>query len=332
MRPRRSSSLAKTTAASVLLGGCAPMGPSPSTAQVPPAPALLDPVTQEPWSFLGHDGVILVTEHFRVRTTVDHASVRDRLPAFLEAHLRHATTSLGGLPEPSSPMQVDLLQDRRQWVARIRQVLGEHSRTWELLGRGGITTGGIAILPYVDAHGRTRDTFTIAAHESWHLYTQNTFRGRLPTWLEEGIATWGEGWRSSRGVFRFDPSANWERARELRRAASRGRLMTLEEVLATTPRSMIESGHNRLLIWYAQVWALVRFLDEDDGGRRRASLHRLLAAAAEGRLDVGLVETPADIRAWFGEDLAILEKQYAAWIERLVRPRAPRGAVRRSPG
>ena len=121
----------------------------------------------------------------------------------------------------------------------------------------------------------------------------------------------------------------------LSRAAARDRLIPLDELLTKTPQSFLNGGKNQLLVYYAQVWALTRFLSEGEGGRYQASLESLLADAAAGRL-VGRVvgpNTAADrrqsvmtqmksgpllLQAYFNRDLEEITDQYEAYVRMLA--------------
>jgi hypothetical protein len=260
-----------------------------STAAVANAPpAALSPpsveVAREPWKFAAYDGCVITTPHYRIYTTLTYEHILDRLPVFLEHAIGRYTTALADLPQPKRPLESYLFHDRRQWMAKTRQILPAEAGTFSELGRGGFTTRGIAVLYYIDRSGRYRDTFAIAAHEGWHQYTQSTFRQPLPIWLEEGIATYMEGHRWGEEAPTFQPSRNWERRSALRQAIGANRLIPLDDLLTESPQTFLAQGKDRLLTYYGQVWALVRFLESGAEGRYRAALAQLLTDAAEGRM------------------------------------------------
>jgi hypothetical protein len=191
------------------------------------------------------------------------------------------------------------------------------------------------VLYYIDYRKVPRDTFAIAAHEGWHQYTQSTFAHPLPIWLEEGIATYMEGIRCVNGSFVFEPRKNHERLGALRDAVRYDRLIPLDELLREPPQTFLKENKQRLLIYYAQVWALTQFLAHGEGGRFREPLERVLADAATGRLLSQLVRSPtvlahggrakvltSRVGAWvilgyFSDDLAAFEQAYHAFINDL---------------
>ena len=329
--------------------------PEPTTAEIKPQPGLNDltpdQIEREPWSFADStNGQIITTPHYRIYTTITDERVLERLPVFCERALNHYTTALGDLPVPDSAMTTYLFRNRSQWQLKTQQILPDQADMFANLGRGGFTTRGTSVLYYIDFYG-TRDTFAIAAHEGWHQYTQEVFRHQLPIWLEEGVATYMEGYYTERiddvSVAVFQASANRERRDALASAARRNQLISLDELVTRSPQSFLESGKNRLLRYYAQVWALTRFLAEGEDGRYRAALETLLSDAANGRLVGRMMAsdlTPAArrrrgedpgkagtlvIQEYFNRNLVEFEAQYLNFIrqltERSERPRTAAG-------
>jgi hypothetical protein len=213
------------------------------------------------------------------------------------------------------------------------------------------------VLYYLDwSRSRSsRDTHALAAHEGWHQYTQRTFKHYLPVWLEEGIATYMESFSLSPadGSPRFRPDRNRERWETLRAAIWRRRLIPMEELLTRTPQEFLGDGKNRLLIYYAQVWALSRFLLDGEDGRYRVALEEVLQDAAEGRLVGRLFESSvvkkqmgngrqrrrssqsgaAVVLEYFNEDLDEFSGQYERFIRSLAGvDESRRGRRRRGSG
>ncbi len=283
-------------------------------------------VTQRPWRFGGTTGKLITTPHYRVFTTVTRQSILDQLPLFLERAMAHYRTALAPLPEPGARLDTYLFESRAQWEAKTRQMLPRQAPTFLTLGRGGFTTRGISVLYYI---GR-KDTLSIAAHEGWHQFSQDTLRSQLPLWLEEGIATYMEGYTSHPdGLPRFRPWLNLERFHTLRDAVRAGRLIPLNDLLNRTPQSFLKESKNELLIYYAQVWVLTHFLAEGQQGRYREPLREVLADAVRGRLAVkslGRRGGPGGVRlgsavltAYFDTDLDSFEQAYLQFVGSVVR-------------
>ncbi|MFA6043970.1 MAG: hypothetical protein WC718_03205, partial [Phycisphaerales bacterium] len=184
----------------LLLPACASDTP-PQIGQISPAPqaATASPgaaapagvVSTEAWTLEGKTGQLITTPHYRIFTTIDKPYILDRLPLFMEAALANYTTSLEDLPAPRQPLETYLLATRPQWTRVTQRVMADQAEVYLRIQRGGFAAGGKAILYDIGP----RDTFAIAAHEGWHQYSQSTFRTPLPTSLEEGLATYMEGFR-----------------------------------------------------------------------------------------------------------------------------------------
>lgn len=276
-------------------------------------------LSTEPWTFAGRDGSIIRTQHYRVFTTSDRTIIRRVLPGFLEASLVQYRTSLGDLPPPPVKLDTYLMDTRPEWASLTRALMQDRADVYLRIERGGFAAQGRGV--YRDL-GALTDTLNLAAHEGWHQYTQLTFKSRLPVYLEEGIATFMEG-------FRFDPArpdapifmpwANTERYDQLRRAVSAGRLLSLETLMSTPPQDLIATDQELALTWYAQVWALVHFLHEGESGLYTSALHAILADAARGT-NRGVTRLP--LSSYVDTPIDELNEQYQVFIARITSPGA----------
>lgn len=289
----------------------------------------------EPWTFGKTAGECIDTGTHRIHSTLRDPMIRERMQVFLPAALDHYRSALAPLPEADGPIDVYLFGTRSDWIAYTRERLPEEAAMYEKIGRGGYTIEGDAVLWDI---GRW-DTFTIAAHEGWHAYSQRILRHALPVWMEEGIACYMEGVRGgvNGGPPVFMPWRNFERYGELRDVVAQGRLVPLEEFVQGTPQDYLRDGRRTLLAYYAQAWALVHFLHEGEGGRYRPGLERLLADAVEGRIASTIWESnragtrnerrmaigrqvgPAVLREYFAEDMTRIAAEYEAFVRELVR-------------
>ncbi len=294
-------------------------------------------VTRTPWEFRQAEGWLITTPHYRLWTTVSYQNLISDLPVFYERSLEHYTTALADLPMPQRRLDTYLFQSRSQWQAKTAEMLPDQADMFANLGRGGYTTLGTSVKYYIDRGVWTRHTFAIAAHEGWHQYTQQTFKHQLPIWLEEGVATYMEGYRYDRGreqLPEFSPTSNRERRQTLSDAVRRDQLISLDALLTRTPQAFLNESKDSLLTYYAQVWALTRFLAEAEDGRYRNSLAVVLLDAAEGRL-VGRMAVsdylpkrrgsafsgrvgPAVVQEYFNPDLAAFEAEYLAFIDQIL--------------
>ncbi len=331
---------------SVLLVGCVTRSSTtPNRAAASTQPGLMSetsapiPVERIAWRFAGADGQIITTPHYQLYITLGDPKVIDRLLVFAERGLTHYTSALADLPMPAGRLETYLFQNRKQWEAKTRQLLPTQASTFLNLGRGGFTTRGRSVLYYIDRHGRTRDTFAILAHEGWHQYAQTTFRRQLPVWLEEGIATYMEGYLTDPdGRVEFRPWANRERYRTLRHAVRTAKLFPLDEVITRTPQSFLEVSKDQLLVYYSQVWALVHFLHDGRSERYRPRLIQLLTDAArgrvaakrstgnestEGRSHTGTLRSELAsilVKQYFDAEFDTFEQQYTQFVHQVVAP------------
>ncbi|HLO40103.1 MAG TPA: DUF1570 domain-containing protein [Phycisphaerales bacterium] len=319
-------------------------GASPAELSAPALPAQLV-LSTEAWTFAGKPGKVITTPSYRIFTTADWPWMIDSMPRFLETALGYYSTALGPLPRPTRAMDTYLMANRPQWLDLCRSVLGPDDRSFEQIQRGGVTLGGRALLYNVGP----RDTFALVAHEGWHQYTQTVLKDPLPVWLEEGIATYMEGyrWNRQRTATQFEPWRNFERFEALRRASDRGRLLSLQELVNTTPQDELARSDERALTYYAQVWALVHFLREGESGKYAEPLADALMDASRSRLTHHLERTlggqaarshmmrrrgPQLIQAYCTADLAMADQEYAAFISQVVKPGAAQAiAEGRSP-
>ncbi len=352
MSARRALSIGSLALACAAVGACSgPSGRSPTTAarvaelnragEVAAMSARADTrngvISAEAWSFEGVPGQKLTTPSFEVFTTVQSSRLLERLPAFLEHALNHYTRALAPLPEPSGRLETYVVATRRQWTRVTRRLMGADAGVYLRITRGGFAAKSRGV--YYDIG--SDETLAVAAHEGWHQYTQSTFADPLPVWLEEGVATWMEGYRwegPKRSLPVFTPWENAERYRMLRRVAIEGDAMRLDQLLSVRPQDEIATSNDRALRYYAQIWALTHFLNEGEGGRYRPALQRILTDAASGDLydtvrsrlgERAAREArarrigPAVLAAYLPDVTATdLNRQYQSFVRRVAHPSA----------
>ncbi len=309
-----------------------------AVAAAPAAVAAVAPISIDPWVWESTEGPIegkvLSGQHTIVRTTKRDETLPLQLVRFSDAALEHYTSTIIPLPAPQRRLETFLFATREHWASFTKERMGRDAGTYLGLGRGGYTIDGQAVLFDL---GRW-DTLALAAHEGWHQYTQTAFRHPLPIWLEEGVATYMEGHRWSRGDERptFNPWRNYERFGELREAVRQGELIDLDEIMQGIPQGFLKSGRSKLLTYYAQVWALTHYLMEGEGGRYRSALEELLRDAAEGRMAGKLASSPnlppgrtgrmmgtkvgrAVAVVYFNKDFAEFKAGYEAFVQDITR-------------
>lgn len=302
------------------------------TAPDPPKPPNFEP-TSEAWTFEDKEGVLLTTPHYRIFTTTARKGLKDRIPRFMETALVQYRSALVPLPAPTAHLETYLLANRPQWARITQRLMGADAEIYLRIQRGGFAADGKAILYELGSH----DTYAIAAHEGWHQFTQRTFRNPLPIWLEEGLACYMEGFRWKIGdstIPNFMPWSNVERFDELRSAARSGRLMSLEKLTRTSPQELMGEDADLALTYYAQLWALVHFLNEGKDGLYQDAFHQVILDAQAGRLIDRIRRisgarganiyasrrlAPGLLEGWFGEPIADLEASYLAFVTDITR-------------
>ena len=262
-----------------------PTASSTTTSEVHPtaiADSISKNVVEGPWSDGGDHGVVVRTPHYNLNLALRDQSFRDRLPDFMETCFVAYSSALGPIAIPDGPLEMYVFGERALWEKWTRAKLGRDAEIYIGLGKGGYTSDSVSVLYDI---GRF-DTQTIAAHEGWHQFSQQTLQHPLPTWMEEGIACYMEGTRLSRdsGPSTFRPWRNFERWSELREAVRSDDLIPLGELLDGTPQEFLQDGKNSLLTYYAQVWALVQFLQDGEGGKYSANFSKLIQDSASGKL------------------------------------------------
>jgi len=291
-------------------------------------------VVREAWTFEDRQGILLSTTSYRIYTTLGETSlVARRMPRFMETALAHYTSVIAPLPPPGKRLETYVMSNRPEWTRITQRVMGDQAEVYLRIQRGGFASDGRAVLYDIGS----RDTLAIAAHEGWHQYTQRAFRQPLPIWLEEGLACFMEGFRwESRDLAaaKFLPWSNEERFDTLRRLDRYSRLRPLDELLNTSPQELMERGQDAALGYYAQVWALVHFLNEGEDGVHAPALRGMLIDAQAGRMGETLSKALGGraassalsrrrgdmlLRAYLGKDAASLNPEYNAFITHIVR-------------
>ncbi|MFW6132511.1 MAG: hypothetical protein ACOC8F_01345 [Planctomycetota bacterium] len=257
--------------------GCGPDGPAPDTG----APLLTD-VQRRPWQTPYGRGVALRSEHYQIFSTAERPELRRYLPGYMEAaHRRYL--ELTGLPDAPGrePMPVYMLAGRREWSALTRKVFGEQSEALNIEA-GGYCHQGVCV--FWDIGGSA--TLSVAAHEGLHQFFHHRLAEQLPMWLEEGLCVLAEGHRIEGRSVRFTPDENPSRFGSLRSALVNQHWVPLPDLLPTDAGDVVGGGTEKAVAWYAQLWALARFLESHP--RYRKGLHELMADAAARRFDEAL--------------------------------------------
>lgn len=223
-------------------------------------------------------GLIIQTDHYILRTTLLEPLMLRQIPAFLEAACWACQSQL---PQPlsiSRPMEVYLFDSRGQWEQFTQRFAGPDAAVYLKIQRGAYTLNGIIAAYNI---GR-KQTFSVLGHEVWHQFNQQLFAYRLPSWLDEGIAALFETCRYTQGRFVFEPQYNMMRLASLKETVQRGNLIPLASLIILNPGQVLDGSDDGIGAFYAQNYALVRFLREYNYGIYLRRYHTLLLGAVNG--------------------------------------------------
>jgi hypothetical protein len=235
----------------------------------------------EVWENKYGDGLKLVTEHYEIFTTLLEPLMLSQVPGFWESCYRGYQ---GQLPEPietNTKFTVYLFVSRQQWEDFTKTFTGPQASLYCKIKAGAYYLNGACVAYNI---GRER-TFSVFGHEGWHQFNSRHFKFRLPSWLDEGIAMLFEASRYEDGLFYFEPGENMYRLGALRKTLIKNKMMPLKELVAVNPGEILAAEGDRddaVAAFYGQSYALVRFLREDDYGKRLLNFHRLLLGGLDG--------------------------------------------------
>lgn len=279
--------------------------------------------TAEPWSFGKAAGQKLTTTHYEILTTLQERALLEALPGFVEASFAHYADLAAPAHLPAERMKIYLFASRPQWEAFTKQLAGPRAKVLLQVRNGGYCERGIVVVEYV-THAVT---FPLFAHEGWHQYVHHCLAGPIPAWLNEGLAVTCEGQRwNSYGIKEFDPWYNPLRRNNLSEALLSGRLYPLPALLETDAGKVVEGSSRSIGTYYAQLWALIVFLQEGAGGRYAPGLDRLLRTMSETELapfaraaHIGSERTEFSFgvevfRSFIDPDVAAVEREYLAFL------------------
>jgi hypothetical protein len=314
----------------VAVSGCGPA----ETMTAQRGDPLVTDMDQRSWSGRGFTGTQLLTEHYRIYSTASNRAIQQYLPGFLESAYRNYLR-LTGLPggEPSQRMPVYVMGTRDEWALLTKSVVPHHQvNTYLSIRSGGYCYEGTCA--FWDLGGL--HTFPVASHEGLHQFFAYRLRHPLPLWLEEGLCTLAEGHDVNGETVVFRADRNLDRFQSLRRALVSGDWIPLRQLLGMHAGDAVGHAPGKAVGYYAQLWALARFIRSEPTYRQ--GLEKLLADADAGRLHTALemdqaaLERLAETRGLYNrrlsepifrryicEDVEGFERQYYAFAKSLAK-------------
>ena len=256
---------------------------------------------------------MIVTEHYDLHSTLADGRLDEEVADTLEdsralyALIATAPDASEAEPDagPAEPKRLDayVFGFREQWVDHTREQTGPAAAVYLQIGRGGYAHEEWFATFY---HGAPQ-TLKVCRHEGWHQYVASRFERRPPPFLEEGVATLFEVGFAGDDLAR--PRSSADRLSRLREAVRRQRAWPLEQLLTMHAGHVVGTNGRQVATFYAQAWALARFLVESD--RYRPGLRRLLAAYADGRI---AGSTRQMLEAHLGVGFEQLKSEYEAYV------------------
>lgn len=285
-------------------------------------------VTKGDWSYAGSEGTELRSPHYVLYTTCARKPFVDAMPDFMEACYDAYRDLLPPAKEPAEPMKAYLFQTRSDWERFTTEFSPARAATYLRIRRGGYSERGITVSHY----SSQRATLSILAHEGLHQYLEETGRGRIPAWINEGLACYFESFDLVNGRPVFRPERNTLRAPYLREALQRDNLIPLKEILGTNAGAAVHRNAGHVRNYYAQEWSLVLFLLSDESpSTYREGFHKLLndlgtvtlEQRATSRLNAlnnqNLSPGEAVFRVYITEDLDQFQVDYRAYLIKLLK-------------
>ncbi len=260
----------------VLLAGCAASS-SEAVLDGPSTPAAFQ--TQD-WNDHGISGTCLSSAHYQIYTTVDSAEVQSSVVQVMEAALAQYQKIAPGVPVSQRPMQCYLFASRQQWVDFTRHHTGADAGIYLQITRGGYTVRDWYVAYFVGEAA----TYSVAAHEGWHQFVFRNFKGRLPPFLEEGIATMFEDIQWRNDLPKWNLTINRSRVSALRRAVEGNYIYPLDELIALHAGNVVNQSGNRIEAFYAEDWAFAEFLWSAENGKYRPAMRQIMSDTADGTI------------------------------------------------
>ncbi len=289
----------------------------------------------EKWDNPYGEGLIIETQHYRVHTTMLEPLMLKQVPAFVEAAWKQYQNQLPEPVESKDKFILYLFKDRSQWENFTKQFTGDQWPVYLKIKKGAYFLNGACVTYNI---GRSR-TFSVIGHEGWHQFCNRHLKYRLPSWLDEGIAQLFEQSKFDKGWFVFTPAKNLQRLGALKLTLQNNQLIPLRELISLNPGEVVmwEESDKAVMAFYAQAYALVRFLREEGYGKRLSNYHQMMLGALNGTwpLDENEAKIASDRNipltiAWnkhiaqklfniyIGREIEQIEPEYQAFCRKIV--------------
>lgn len=269
-------------------------------------------------------GLVINTANYQIFSTLQDPLILRQIPVFMESALRAYRKFLQH-PQPlTQKLKIYVFNQRSQWEDFTRHLAGPEARIFLKIRAGAYYFKGVCVAYHL---GR-QSNFSVLAHEGWHQFSDLAFKYRLPAWLDEGLATQFEAFQWDNGRVTFKPSLNGSRLTALRESLTQNQTLSLSEIvfsdagriLSAHAISSSQKNNPKVKAYYAQLYALIRFLREENYGQRHLQLRTILHHAYLGnhwplspaQRSEALQKNHNPTRRWNGEVGRLLFQSYIA--------------------
>lgn len=307
----------------ILLAGCAAQQSPVGQWEGPAAPA----ATQiKEWNFGEQKAKVLVSPHYQLYTTITDTEVLELLPQVMEGALGMYHQIAPDVPLSDRPLDCFIFHWRSEWDQYTQRYAGSDARIYLQIRSGGYTVRDRYVAYYIGRMG----TFSVAAHEGWHQFAGRHFKGRMPPFLEEGLACMFETiiWKDN--LPRWNLSVNVMRAQTLRKAWDKNILLPIDKLCSMHAGDIVGESNDKIDAFYAQCWAFARFLWEGENGKYRPALQKWLAETAAGTVYDPSLSHRRAIAPWnrravgpmlehyLGMDLPAIDQAFQAYMKQIA--------------
>jgi len=313
-----------------LLGGCQSGGGGYVNDANALAALSQEPLNSQPWQFGQHPGVVIVSQHYRVYTTINDGIYQRLLLKTLEAtHAR--AMRIDPQAQVEGPLNCYVFHNRDEWEAYTELRGGANASIYLHISAGGYCQQGI----FAGYDLGREQTLSVIAHEAWHQFSWFAFKDRLPSWLEEGLATQNEGIEWDGTTPKFVSEMNFNRWLALKNALRENRMWQISDLVKTHAGQAIRRPQKDIDSYYAELWSLVLFMKGSPTYEPR--VRNLLDDARDGKLTASLAGTgvtqqeidnftekwnsvagPTYFRKYITTDPDAMQREYEAWARELT--------------
>lgn len=288
-------------------------------------PVSLAQYRTDPWDTQHPKAKRLSSANYRIYTDLQDTAALDRLVQVMEGAHQQYQALCPSAASTGAPLRCYVFSRRDEWAAFTTRNAGKDAPVYLRINRGAYAINDWFVAFWLGDRG----TFAVAAHEGWHQFVARHLAARMPPALEEGIACMFENIEWTSNLPQWDLGRSGARSEALRDAMRSGTLWPLKDLLRLHAGDVIKLPRERIDTFYAQTWALARFL-LDDRSEYRQSMDRYFAALASGDVYRPAELSHLQLRDWhpelsqpqlehyLGKSLASIELEYSAFCAQLA--------------